>query len=256
MTALAGTYKDGELWLRCPYCGDSEKHKDKAHFSVNGAGLYHCMRCGIGGKLKLRKQIQLLTKYGLEYGVVPSKKMRGVPWDKIFEDLMPGPGSTRESNLQRFHLMTPSAFFDVFLIRDVKGLGRGLQLVNVQTNKKKILGKKGLGYRDPLVPYYDLPIRIVEGPYDVLSRGDVCTFGLPSYNLLRGLKGISVVLCPDGDVWNRPQLIYALKETVKDSLEAGVLISYIEQLPPYEDPGSTRKRGKMVPVEAFLTWRY
>ena len=142
MTALVGTYRDGELWLRCPHCGDSDKHKDKANYFINGAGLYHCMRCGIGGKLKLREQIKLLTEHGLEFGVVPSKKMQGQPWDAVFEDLMPGPGSTRESSLQRFHLMTPSAFFDVFLIRNSKGLGTGLQLVNVQTNKKKIIGKK------------------------------------------------------------------------------------------------------------------
>ena len=62
MTQKAGTYVDGELWLRCPYCGDSDRNRWKAHFSINGEGLYHCLRCKASGKLPTRERIAILTK--------------------------------------------------------------------------------------------------------------------------------------------------------------------------------------------------
>lgn len=41
---------DGEYQARCPFCGDSQKHKNKGHLHLNPAqGKWYCNRCGEGG---------------------------------------------------------------------------------------------------------------------------------------------------------------------------------------------------------------
>ena len=45
-----GTYN-----FRCPYCGDSQKYKNKARgyfFTVKNDLVYKCHNCGVGRKLR------------------------------------------------------------------------------------------------------------------------------------------------------------------------------------------------------------
>lgn len=41
---------DGEYQARCPFCGDTQKHKNKGHLYLNSTqGKWYCNCCGEGG---------------------------------------------------------------------------------------------------------------------------------------------------------------------------------------------------------------
>jgi hypothetical protein len=76
------------IFIRCPYCGDSQKHPDKMHLNIAlDKGLFYCFRCSTGGRLsrllyehpevieKLSKS--LITQY------LPEKKKNKFPYTLI-----------------------------------------------------------------------------------------------------------------------------------------------------------------------------
>jgi len=231
MTGKAGEVKNGELWLRCPYCGDSQRDPRKAHYSVNRAGLFYCVRCHRGGRLPLSVYLRLLTEG-------PLRGMGDVvddDWEALLDDLDPGPGSSRDSALDRFHIGDPAGgAIDVFLSRNIDGEIIGLALVG--DGRKTVEGRKGLGFAgdEELTSSPADPIRVVEGPYDCLTARDVCVFGLPSAKLMRKLRGHFVILCPDGDVW--PD--YTKRKTIINALadKRGPVYVGVEMLKDGEDP--------------------
>ena len=231
MTGIAGQWKGDELWLRCPHCGDSDKDLRKAHYSINREGLYHCVRCKAGGRLNLRDYLSLVLD---SEGRPRPTTLKDDDWEDLLDELMPGAGSRRFSALDRYHLTTGKIVFDVFLSRDIKGDIVGLSLVDPERHKRKVMGRKFFGYRGDLESSPDDPLRVVEGPYDCLTPRDVCVFGLPSVNVLRGLQGHFVILCPDGDVW--PD--WTKRKTILDalSMEGGPTFVGVEVLRDGEDP--------------------
>lgn len=199
MTARPGERKGNELWLRCPHCGDSSKSPDKAHYSVNSEGKFHCLRCKAGGRLPLRDYLAFVYQDNAD--LIPDVDTL-VDWEEVLDDIQPGSAYPRGSALDRYHITTPHHRWDVFLSRNVKGEILGLCLSDLENHKRMVIGKVLLGWQgDTLLSSPTSPLRLVEGPYDVLSERDVCTFGLPARSHLKALRGHTIVLCPDGDVW-------------------------------------------------------
>lgn len=251
MTARVGTFTSGELWLRCWFCGDSTKNPNKAHLSVNGEGLYHCMRCGVGGRLSKGEFIALISHYGKDWGVVEITEKQKRNWREVYKDLIPGPASTRVTKLRRHHLLTSRGFYDVFFSRRRTGKVIGLVVVNIATHYKKMMGKRGFGFVGEEIPS---KIRLVEGPYDVQYPKDVCTFGIPSSIQLAKLKGKTAILCPDGDIWEDIALLSQLKRTMRRA--RFLLLAGVEKLPSDKDPDEVPKEEReKLTAEEFYQWR-
>lgn len=210
----SGTVQDGEFWIRCPFCGDSQNNPTKAHFSIRlRDGAYHCHRCNAGGRLSASRLLEITHKAG-EAPVMVSDLERDD--DDPLPELIPGPASTRYSRLRRFHMNTPERKLDAFELFDPIDL----ELVGIAyraPNYARIVGDKGLAWPyapDPLVSHSLSPLRLVEGPYDVLGANDVATFGTFARSTLEDLKGHFIILTPDGDVWTDGQLFFQFMGTV------------------------------------------
>jgi len=231
VTGRAGFIREDELWVRCPFCGDSQNDPDKAHFSINADGLYYCLKCHTGGRLGHKEFLAVAPLFGREQ--IEVTEATPLP------DLIPGSGNLRPSRLHRFHL---SSGEDAFQMRDQLGNVIGIASVG---DHRRIYGKRGLGYRNYLVSSVSHPLIIVEGPYDVLYDDEVCMFGLPSPASLQMLKGQFIILCPDGDLWIEPAKTKILVSIVrriikmKDPILLGVQV-IPGGLDPDEHPRSQR----------------
>lgn len=252
----AGTYYNGELWLRCPHCGDSQRNKWKSHYSINAQGLYHCYKCGAGGKLSPKERRELMLDERFE-GPWSSSNVKQ-SWNSVFQRLLPGPGNTRESALDRYHLIRDDSYYDVFKSTTPFGTMIGLQLVDVATGKKKMLGKKGVAVSEEFrnATFSDHLPNLVEGPYDVLESNDVCTFGIPSVTHFKLFKEWpAITITPDGDIWSKPRLLAQLKSTVKQG-QKYVQVEGVQRIvQAYLDPGDRPDEIEFLEVEEFLAWK-
>lgn len=245
MTGRPGERRGNELWLRCPYCGDSQKDKNHAHYSVNTEGKFHCLRCGVGGHLSLR---DLLTYVYADHRDFVAEVTHEIDWEDMLDEILPGAAYSRASALDRFHIDTLNQHYDVFLSRDTEGDIVGLALFDLTRKRRMVLGTKLFGWAGTaLTSSVTTPLRLVEGPYDVMGTQDVCTYGLPSRNQLRRLQGHYVILCPDGDVWpdatKRRAILRLLDVT-------GPTILGIERLPDDKDPDEVPyKDRKFIPTK-------
>jgi hypothetical protein len=235
MTARAGTVKDGELWIRCPFCGDSPYHPDRAHMSINiYSGIYHCYRCKASGRLSEKEQAQLLgfRDYLEETGE-----------EDLFDrgQLIPGPASRRKSLLPRFHTNLNGEQFDAFEMKDPRKPGEitGTHLRGTGEKKSLTFGHGIAWAGKKLISTSDSPLRLVEGPYDVLYPKDVAAFGIISaFRNLKYLRGHYIILCPDGDIWTKPELFTSFKKFIHDYMRRPRIaeIVGIEYIPDGKDP--------------------
>lgn len=236
MTGRPGVLKEDELWFRCPHCGDSKRHINKAHFSVNvKSGLFSCLRCGIAGKLSTREFMEMLSMIGS--ASIEEEQSDTLPV------LQPGAGSPRPSKLDRGHLDLLSkgeiTHFDGFEMKDPRTedvIGIHLRHPTFSRN----IGEKGYGWVGDSFPEStpSEPLRLVEGPYDVLEERDLCTFGLLRRQLLYTLQWSYLILCPDGDVWEEHSLLYPLLGILYESLHGHRVATVIgvEIIPDRKDP--------------------
>lgn len=177
MTGRAGERRGNEIWLRCPHCGDTQKSQSKAHYSINSEGLFHCLRCGVGGRLSLRDYLKFL--YADHRDLIPDVST-ALDWEDILDELLPGPGYSRPSALDRFHLSNVDRHYDVFLSRTPEGDIVGLALSDLAHRRRMLVGTRSFGWAGAaLTSTPQGPLRLVEGPYDVMGTQDVCTYGLP-----------------------------------------------------------------------------
>jgi len=145
----------------------------------------------------------------------------------------PNPRYNRFSRVrERYHLFSPKSL-DIFEIKDPNGNTQGYALREVETKTMRtiLFGRMGFGYEDRRLPPLGDPVRIVEGPYDVMTDHDACTFGIPRSGQITQLRFQPIILCPDGDVWNRLDLLRAWLLPWRRSLVVGV-----ERLPQNLDP--------------------
>jgi len=252
MTGRAGERKGNEIWLRCPFCGDSQKDANKAHYSINTEGKYHCLRCGVGGRLALRDYLKYVYT---DHSDLISDVQDTVDWEDILDELIPGPAYSRRSALDRFHVANVGRNYDVFLSRDTEGDIVGLCLADLSNRRKLVVGRKAFGWTGRhLTSSRKAPLRLVEGPYDVLSERDVCTYGIPAPRQLRALQGHYVIICPDGDVW--PDI--TKRRTVLKLLDVpGPTVLGYERLADHQDPDEVPydQRPFIPAKEIPKTWR-
>lgn len=168
--------------------------------------------------------------------------------DPLDVPILEGPGSSRSSALDRYHLRAGETTWDCFLSRTPKGELEGLSL-RAPGKKHLAYGKRALGFTGTeLVTDW---VRLVEGPYDVQDPlHDVCTFGMPTQHQLRMLRAYPLVLCPDGDAWNKPYILAAyLTPFLKVE---GLQLRDIEILPGGRDPDEVKVEHRTKGGAAFL----
>lgn len=231
MSQTVGTVNHDELWLRCPECGDSQSNPNKGHLSINlRKGVFHCVRCSYGGSLTIKQVFDLMAIYDL--GSVRS----AIPHELI--PVNQGAGSTRFSALPRYSYVDElNQTWDVFSVRDPVHDEQVGQYLRFQ-EQSLLFGETGLGYvGNHLKSSPDRPLRLVEGPYDVLSSQDVCCFGFIRRSQINLLKGHVLLLCPDGDVWEDQQLRERMTKILTWSLNANSLhVVGLEMIPDGLDP--------------------
>lgn len=257
-----GTFDGKEYWTRCPFCGDSERDQQKAHFSFQLSGVYHCYRCKSSGVFSPAEIAQRLpAMLAAQVDAVPEPTTRVELDLEMLQMLMqPGPGTSRQTALPRQHIITNGKTYDVFTMRQLNGVLTGFHLRHLPTRTMRSLGVTSLGYaaEDRFSPP-DLTIRIVEGPYDVVDPAhDVCTFGLPGKNTLQKLQGLGIILCPDGDVWNNYTLFTAYFRQVLAAEIFLLAIEIIKDLDPEEVPIKHREvqEGPLLPAVRALAQRF
>lgn len=227
-----------KIYKRCEYCGDSQKDPSKRHMAIFvDSGYFRCYRCGIEGYLPIAELVEMVFhEWGDNHSMRPvqsnERPLRPLDSELVF-NAGPNPRYNRFSHVRnRYHLLHPKSL-DIFEIKDPHGSTQGYALrdISVKTMRTILFGKMGFGYFPQKLPSSRVPIRIVEGPYDVVTEHDVCTFGIPRSGQIAQLQFQPIILCPDGDVWNRLDLLRAWLLPWKSRLVVGV-----ERLPQNLDP--------------------
>lgn len=226
---IAGTVKDGELWIRCPYCGDSQHNPRKAHFGIDlKTGFYYCHRCGAKGKLDATNLLRFrLADY-------PELESLYEPLPEIIR----GPGSPRKSLLGRYHTAGGDDVFASYWPATGQALHVGYY---IRGEKKRMEGLSGINWvgapEQPLLSSPSRPLRIVEGPYDVLTPNAVAFFGMFSFGKMEQFfRGHYFILVPDGDVWTDVTRRDIFRRSVQKILRAKMNLMGIEFLPGAKDP--------------------
>ena len=214
MSYRTNTIHNGNLYLRCPYCGDSANRDYVAHYNIHLAtGRYHCYRCGASGIVTASEYLELTS--GLDLAV-PSNLIdlatyTGIP---ITDD-------------DRYTLL-PSRYDGTTRVWDMR-LPSG-KVVGYHTREypKRIenVGTRALGYVGSSLSLTST-LRVVEGVYDVVLPSSVCLYGKITKHSLGMLRHYSLCLCPDNDC------IYQIAEL--RNLYSTVLyhpnVQYVEILP-------------------------
>lgn len=257
MTHTVGDVRDHRLWVRCPFCGDSDE-PTHAHLSVDlMKGFYYCVRCNAGGRLAPKHLFAMAQAVGAEVYV---SELGETDQDRELPDLQPGPGNSRGSQLSRYHLprRDDHGEWDAFQMRDpLYNLVSGIHL---RSGKDRVnLGDSGIGWvgEGPLLSSATQPLRVVEGPYDVVMPWDVCVFGFLSVNRLRSLRGHFLTLCPDGDVWTKPDLTRSFLKTLRWSINdpAAPHVLELEVLPDGKDPDEMSGENRII-VRRPEIWKF
>lgn len=163
--------------------------------------------------------------------VVAPPPTSSAPVNEWVRALVPGPASPRPSALDRYHIDD----FDAFLSRD--GAGQTVGVALRRRGEHRFHGQRVLGWvGDVLLSRPHDPLRLVEGPYDVLTPRDVCAFGFPTSAAWAALAYQFVIACPDGDVWEDREQARLYVRALLRAERLGVVIVGVEVLPPGLDP--------------------
>jgi len=247
----------GSLFVRCPYCGDSKNNRYKAHFSINTIRfVYHCFRCGVSGKLSNAQMLSLIHELPNMEFISKNIESHSRLLADIIEELHVGAGSSRQSRLSRWHHGEQGN--DAFLSRSITGQVVGVHIRPQNKNRIRSYGMLAFGYgEEELISSPGYPLRIVEGAYDVLHPKDVCVFGTINYGKLKALVGHYIKLCPDGDIWQRPELFKEFHRTIKSLYlnysGKGAWITGIEYIKDGRDPDEVSPKDReYIPIKDYL----
>jgi hypothetical protein len=247
MSYKVGTIHNDNLFVRCPYCGDSQSRLYIGHLSIKvDNGVYYCFRCGVSGKLSPVDFIEVLTQYNIECPVMPLYATLRDDRDYTGINYQDG----RYSLLDRH---TDSDGNVTVPMRDVHGNITGYQH---RTPDKRIHteGVRGYGYVGNALVNTDY-IRLVEGPYDVVYDNDVCVFGSLSYGMAQRLKLYTLLLAPDSDVIRQRSKLQSFTRMVDRLLVKGYNIKGVEIFEKGYDPGSTyeeNRERKIISAAEFI----
>ncbi len=254
-----------KIQARCPFCGDSEKHTDKGHLTIYLDSLsFYCFRCGTNGEISIKDAMVLLALMpsdgdSIFGGVVqPRLGFKGVtvastshsesvsePPAEWSTKLKPG---SRPSEVSR---RWQSGGYDIFEIRTRTGVTSGYHLRGLSKKVSYTIGKVELGFNGPKINPR-IPWKIVEGPYDVIDKDFICTFGVPTNQQVEALKFLDLTLVPDGDVWNKPAL---LVRWFKPFFEHSVPITEVWRIPDGRDIDETDRVERISAPLAYTLYR-
>ena len=252
---IADTIHAGEYWLRCPHCGDSQNDPNKAHFSINlRSGLYFCLRCNARGKLGRKDQFELFGSLPVS---MPASAVEETDsqdqFEEILDKLEEGPPWSRPSLLPRYTYTDGGGNdWDAFIsydLHDGAEIGVLLRLADTEQKRAYFYGTRGFSWVGDTLPSSTRePIRLVEGPYDVVTKQDVVVFGLLSKYTVGEFAGENVILCPDGDIWQKENLrrpfFTLLRYLIHQSYKMPWLVG-VEFLPDGKDPDEVAPKDRL-----------
>jgi hypothetical protein len=236
MSYKAGTIHNDNLFVRCPYCGDSQSRLYIGHLSIKiEDGLYYCFRCGVSGKLSLVDFIDVLAQYNIE---CPET----VLYDTLRDETYTSGTNYQDNRYSLLERRTDNKGNVTVAMRDVHGNITGYQH---RTSDKRIQteGIKGYGYVGNSLVNTDY-IRLVEGPYDVVYDNDVCVFGSLSYGMVQRLKLYTLLLAPDADVIRQRSKLQSFVRMVYRLLVKGYNIKGVEIFEKGYDPGRAYEENR------------
>lgn len=239
MSYKANTIHNGELYIRCPTCGDSTKRHWVGHLAINlSKGVYYCHRCGDSGRLTLEQFLEL----GIDCSAP----------DNLYnlEDFASLPDTLDD----RYSLLTSqynaSEGYRQWAMRKPDGTVVGYHHRYAGKVSENI-GYRGLGFVGSELSSTNI-LRVVEGAYDVVLPDSVCVFGKITKSSSRLLQHYQLCLCPDGDVLTSRAGLEQLVGTVN----ANPNVLYIELikdgLDPHEKYLTGEPRGCILSRNEFL----
>lgn len=236
------TLHNGELWVRCPFCGDSKRNSWKAHFSVAvRSGLYYCFRCGTTGKFSGNQVMELLyhSGHGID-SVGLEMEIDQYDLNALYENLLPGPAIPRKTRAKRYNTAVEGVGrVDVFeMFHPDRSLSGILQRAQ---GYSRVYGERGLIWpsrAESLSSSQDNPIRVVEGPYDIQDDRTFAVSGLITFRALeKFFRYQYLILTPDGDIWTKPDLTRQFIRLLKKAtLSTSFKIAGVEIISGGRDP--------------------
>lgn len=233
MTYKKGTVHQNNLFVRCPYCGDSTHRSYVGHLSINlHTGTYICFRCSAKGKLSPQKHFELLEDY---QGAMSLAQLDDIELPNLDPSIVKQ--ETRITLLE--HAYDPP--FRVYAMRSPTGRITGYHYRHTDRKSSYHIGKMGFGY---VGSYLDHPeLRVVEGVYDVVYSTDVAVFGAITALKLKTLYPFSLTLAPDGDIIHNPYKRRSFLSTLNRLIKDGFDIQGIEVFKASDDPHSAYMAG-------------
>lgn len=233
-----------EVWIRCPFCGDSQKDPNKAHFRIHlVTGLFFCHRCNEKGKVTPA----FLARINLLDIDISSFDSMDPP-----TEIFPGALSPRRSLLPRFNTLKQD-LFKIYWLGNPEPVGYYLR----SKTEKQIQGFTGFAWPanpKPLISSAESPLRLVEGPYDVKHAQDVCCFGLFNSKLIiQQLRHHYFILSPDGDVWTDESRKRAFFSSLTSIIKARLNLVGVEFHEANQDPDD-QEAQRLIPLD-FLKRR-
>lgn len=229
--------KGDELYVRCIFCLDS-KNPNHAHLCINlTSGLYHCFRCKAAGKVST----QLL--FNLQITDFPQLDFQT---KTPLPTILAGPGSARQSKLDRYHTeIGDDIFYSWWHDQHVGYYQRG--------SIKRLWGFSGMNWSTapaPLVSSPEKPLYFVEGPYDVQGSNEVCFFGIPSIRKIYTFyREHYFILRLDGDLWTDQARFSILRALIQTLIKDNYGFLGADFLAKAKDPDQSN--SKFIPAEFF-----
>jgi len=165
MTYQVGTISKNNLYLRCPYCGDSTRRRGVGHLNIHlSSGAYYCYRCGNGGILAASQFLEIIEREGLDVAAPI-----GLP---AFEEYATLPIADDD----RYTLLVSrlEGTCRIWEMRKPDGRVVGYHRRYPERQFENV-GHKALGYVGNALLSTGV-IRVVEGVYDVVLPHSVCLF--------------------------------------------------------------------------------
>jgi hypothetical protein len=247
MTYRTGTVHQNNVFVRCPFCGDSTHRSYVGHLSINlHTGNYICFRCSAKGRLSTQEHFKLLEDYE---GASSLAQIDDVELPNLDPSIIKE--ETRVTLLEHAY----DHPFRVYAMRSPTGYTIGYHYRHFKEKWSYHIGKLGFGYVGNYLVHPEL--RIVEGVYDVVYPTDVTVFGSITAIKLKALYPFSLTLAPDGDIIHNAYKRKSFLSTLSRLLKDGFDIQGIEVFNASDDPHSAYmagKRGTMLSVARFFIY--
>lgn len=215
MPKLGYNNQKTEYLVRCPKCGDSD-NLHHGHLSINvHKGVFQCLRCGYVGLLTVEKFLGMDIEINNLLEIPIAETHHEIPILHKRDSY-----TNRPTKLPVDTYKFQGKLWDgVEIVKADGSRNTGIGLRQIDPKRSYIWGNKYISYPyqrfSELKSWWDDPITVVEGIYDVLNKNDVCVWGFINRSIVNTLKGHYVILQPDGDVWDHPLKKKMMLDTIQ-----------------------------------------